>query len=240
MQSMRSLVQVLCFFTVVFARAGEFLNLSFEEANVGRLELVSNYGTPVYIGKADSFLNGWRVQYNGVFQSEIFFSETIGGDGLTLLNNPPRIQESYGTYSLGVWGFKTPLTGEAMPLSVSVLQLGRIPANVVGLQYFSYPAAVSFFANGTELAIQNQVADLSQFSGKDVVLEIRFAPGYAGRFDIFGFTTVPEPSEIAMLGLGLGVIGWQAWKRQRAHLPSLQNGGGRGSTHAPSTSADPV
>jgi hypothetical protein len=43
-----------------------------------------------------------------------------------------------------------------------------------------------------------------------------------------------------MLGLGLGVIGWQCWKRQRAHQSSLRNGGGRGSTHAPSTPADPV
>ena len=198
----------------MFARAGDFSNVSFDEADIGRLVSVVSKGRTVSVGRADLLLNGWAVRYGGVSQTQVYFSESIGGDGLTLVDNSPKLQESYGKYSLGIWGFRTPSVEEPIPVSVSVIQGGRIPENVAGLRYFSNPPAVSFFVNGTELAIQNQVADLSQFGGKDVVLEIRFAPGYAGRFDIFGFTTVPEPSEIAMLGLGLGVIGWQAWKRR--------------------------
>jgi hypothetical protein len=162
------------------------------------------------------------------------------GEKVTLVDNAERIRESYGRFSLGVWGTQDVEDSQPIPIQITLSQTGMVPSDAIGLRYFSGFAGVQLLVNGALINTQDSYADLSKFSGTEVKFEIRFPKSYVGTFDILGFTTVPEPSEYAMLGLGLGVIGWQVWKRQRAHLPSPQNGGGRGSTHAPSTSADPV
>jgi hypothetical protein len=240
MQSMRSLLPVLCFFPVIFARAGEFTNLTFDDPAFGRLDPFLVGGRVAYTGNVEMLLKGWSVQYEGNPVSTIALSTSHAANGITLLQNPPSYHDYFGAYSLGIWAMKDGPGTQAIPMDITISQFGRIPKDATGISYFSGERSLKVFADGELVGDQNGFADLSGFSGRDVKLEFRFTKAYASVFDIYGFTTVPEPSEYAMLGLGLGVIGWQAWKRQRAHQPSPRNGGGRGSTHSPSTPADPM
>ena len=226
---MRSLIQVLCFFTVVLARAGEFKNLTFDEPITNRTRPVFLYGRLLFQGDANRLIPGWSITYDKSIASSVYFSDNTGGDGITLVQNIPRLQDLYGQFSLGVYGFKYIKDAEPVPISIELSQTGMIPEWVVGIRYFSGDLRFQLLVNGEPVGNGYGYADLTQFAGSEVTMQLRFPPRYTGNFDIIGFTTVPEPSEYHMFGVGLGLLGWQARKRR----------GGRGFTHAPSTSADP-
>jgi hypothetical protein len=98
-------------------------------------------------------------------------------------------------------------------------QIGEIPATATGLRVFG-TATVDVFINGQRVGgvdvHQNTfpIIDVSNWSGRTVNLEFRFQPDAFLGFDVGGFTSAPEPSTWALFGLGAGVIGWQAWRRQ--------------------------
>ena len=225
---------------IIKSIAGEFNNITFDEPTTNRLDPVFLNGRLLFRGDATRLVPGWVVKYDKAPVSSVYFSDNTGGDGVTLVQNIPRLQDLYGNFSIGVYGFQYVKDSEPAPVSIELSQSGLIPNEVVGIRYFSGDLGFRLFVNGEQIGDESGYADLTRFSGSEVKIDLWFPPRYAGDFDIIGFTTVPEPSEFAMLGLGLGVIGWQVWKRQRAHLLSVRNGGGRGSTHAPTTPADPM
>ncbi len=230
MQSMRSLVQVLCFFTVVLARAGEFKNLTFDDPVLINLQPEFVNGRLLTYGLTSRVLQGWEVKYDGAPAKNVYYGINTGGDGVSLIKYDPPLKIGPDSLVLGIWGAISKPTGAPQSIQISVSQKATLPSDVVGINYISTDRGFQLLANGVVISNEGSYADLSKFSGSEVNLELRFPAGYRGDFDIIGFTIVPEPSEITMLGLGLSIIGWQAWKRR----------GGRGSTHAPSTSADPV
>ena len=51
--------------------------------------------------------------------------------------------------------------------------------------------------------------DVSRWAGQEVNLEFSLGAGASSELDIFGFTSVPEPSTWALLGLGAAALVWQ-------------------------------
>jgi hypothetical protein len=99
-------------------------------------------------------------------------------------------------------------------------QIGQIPADAAGLQ-IGANAGVQLYINGSYLGAVDiernaiPIFDVSQYAGKTVNLEFRFPINAMFTFDVLGFRSVPEPSTSALVGLGAGIIGWQAWRRRK-------------------------
>ncbi len=79
MQSMRSLLSVLCFFPVVLARAGEFKNLTFDDPLLNSLQPEFVNGRLLSSGLTSRVIQGWEVKYDGVLVQKVYYGINIGG-----------------------------------------------------------------------------------------------------------------------------------------------------------------
>ncbi len=146
----------------------------------------------------------------------VYYANFLVEGGVTLRENTPLAQQFDGLYSLGVWGAREGINGNRVSFPISISQTGTIPINAQRLTIHAYVTDYEVKIDGQLVQSDSTHTsfDVSPFAGREVALEITFKSGYAGDFEIHGFTSVPEPSEMAMLGTGLIVLGWQVWRRR--------------------------
>lgn len=196
--------------------AGDFINLGFNEPDLtGRLTQLA-VGGP-YLGLTSQLLPGWKLTADGQIVTETTYSPINRGSGGGIL----ELNEARPGYP---WGYYLILAsadsedGKPGP-DLWLSQKGRIPANAIGISVYG-GANIEGYLNENLLGFIDPTSgkpttwDVSSYQGKDVELKFHVKPGSIRDFDIIGFTTVPEPSEFAMLGLGFGLMGWQCWKRR--------------------------
>ena len=138
-------------------------------------------------------------------------------------------------YILSIYASKAPdhndpLTGiPAAALSIS--QHREVPLGASELRFdstvhsdsgFRIPVEVRFNGQNQSLQLLGSArglvqygVDVSGFAGKEVDLEIKFAPGVFGFFDISGFTQIPEPSAWVLLLTGVGGLFWYSRRQRR-------------------------
>lgn len=189
--------------------AGEFVNLTFDEPDVtGPLTPVFPGGPTT--GDGSALLRGWTVTVGGVPLPRVTYSPplTTSVGPITLRGNDPA-NTVLGPYSLQL---------ESSPPSVPeirISQRGTIPADAAGLRFFG-GGYVQMFVNGERAgdSLGIEPIDVSRWSGQEVNLEFLVRRGESARFDIFGFTPIPEPSTWALFGVGAAGVCWFGrWKR---------------------------
>ncbi len=203
------------FLTTLPVLAGDFINLGFDEPDLsGRLVPLAAGGP--YLGLTAQILPGWKVTADGKAVTEGTYSKANQGSGvtaLTLREGEPGSQ----------WGYYLVLAandyndGKPGP-DIWLSQTGIVPKDAVGLWVFGDPP-IEAFMDGVKIGfidpnLGRTVWNVEAFQGKTVNLQIHSGSGHINRIDIMGFTTIPEPSEYAMFGLGLGLLAWQCWKRR--------------------------
>ena len=200
------------------ALAGDFLNLRFDLPDLSG-PLTTTYPEGPLEGNAAQILQGWSIQYGGELKA-IYFAP-LGhqwGDTITLFENSIENQQSpLGRYSLVIEGTRyIPGTTPPIPIPTEtrISQRGTIPADAVGLWIFA-AGTFQMSVNGERIddprlgTYADPVIDVSRWAGQTVEFEFRLEPGNSGRLDVLGFTSVPEPSTWALLGLGAAALLWQ-------------------------------
>ena len=201
---------------------GTFLNLDFESAQLSATP-PQNYPNPVSISSA---MPGWSAFLGASVQSQVQYNATTLGDasisilGPNWMTTDPGIID--GNYSVTLQAGVDP-QNEAISESVSIEQDGTIPLNAESLvlkAWNPYDAlSVSFAGNVVQLIpLSSGVApsgqpytlygaNMSTFAGKTG--ELQFTSVFDQAFptvvldDIsFSSQAVPEPSPLALTGLG--------------------------------------
>jgi hypothetical protein len=95
-------------------------------------------------------------------------------------------------------------------MDTRISQRGIIPADAAGLRFFG-GGYVQLFVNGERVGDSGSLdpVNVSHWAGQEVDLEFRVGAGDSVRLDVFDFTSVPEPSTWALVGLGAAALGWQ-------------------------------
>jgi hypothetical protein len=200
--------------------AGEFINLGFNEPDLNG-KLVSLGVRGPYLGLTAQLLAGWKLTADGQIVTEATYSPINSGSGNGILElNEARPNYSWGNYLI----LASVDSNEGKPgPDLWLSQTGTVPKDAVGLWVFGDPP-IEGFMDGVKIGfidpnLGRTVWNVEAFQGKTVNLQIHSGSGHINRFDIMGFTTIPEPSEYAMFGLGLGLLSWQCWNR-RGYLAS--------------------
>jgi hypothetical protein len=204
---MKTRLAIFGILTMSVCKAAPFVNLTFDQPDL------SGSLTPVYPGgplegEVAKILNGWTLSANGKPQAHMTYSPLgTSTSGIATLdeNSAADKQTHLGPYSLIL---EPPVPN---PPDVRVSQTGTIPADAVGL-WIGSAGPVEMFVNGTKVddprigTFSNVIVDISSFSGQTVDLGFRVVPGFSTRFDMFGFTPIPEPSNWALFGVGAAAI----------------------------------
>lgn len=105
----------------------------------------------------------------------------------------------------------SPLDGSG---DIRLSQQGTIPADAATLGFFG-AGYVEVRINGQLLGntSEHSSINVSPWAGQAVNLEFLIPEPMSARFDVFGFTPVPEPETWALLGVGLATLLW--WQRRR-------------------------
>ncbi len=216
-------VVVACGVGLLPLAADPFVNLTFDEPprDPAALELV---GGPagVYRGSVQNILPGWEVSYLGLPLSDAGYS--INGHRGSI---PPVTVDEYDpSEPWGLVGGRSGLSlrmGDPPPnLTIDLIlrQRGEIPADAVSFEIIHSGRGVvridgSIVSEFDSELHPNRVIDVVPFAGKEVDLEIAFYHGQGLSFDILGFTSVPEPSTWALLGLGAVALGIGSGRKRR-------------------------
>jgi hypothetical protein len=207
---MKNKILILSSSMCVLCGAQDFVNLTLDNPDLtGSLRPVDSINPRTsYIGETSRLLPGWTVLSDGAPLNEMNFL-TGSGDlsGRVLLQ---------GGSFFGGQGYKLVLwTGLPFRNEIILRQSGTIPLESSSLS-FARNGVVGLYVNNESVYQSDPsgsfvpTVDLSRFSGRVVDLEFRFAADRfsvgQSSFDIFGFSQVPEPSSLVLMGIGVGIF----------------------------------
>jgi hypothetical protein len=174
-------------------------------------------------------LQGWSLKLeNGVsFPAKTFVTrERAVPVSLTTAYSIPGSNVSLGKYSLFFGG-----GGDSLTPVYHLSQTGVVPVDASWLVFYlddpfisSLPQPNGFLClvNGSAANLfigpaftHVYYADVSGYAGQEVNLQFVFGKSFSHSFDIAGFTTVPEPSSYALLGLGAALLWYHRRHRPR-------------------------
>ncbi|HEY5504182.1 MAG TPA: PEP-CTERM sorting domain-containing protein [Sedimentisphaerales bacterium] len=192
-----------------------FLNLDFESANL------TGYPQTSPVPAANAFPS-WTVNAQYIIYDDISLSgESISIVGQAPPNSFPPIQGAY--YALLVAG-----NNPVGATSISIGQSGTIPlgtesitfwGNIGGLQISFAGQSLAFSQTGSTANYNIYAADVSAFAGQAGQLLFSL-PAYTStaRLDNIQFSSspVPEPSEFALLALGVLLFGSRCCRKFRS------------------------
>ena len=202
------ILSVLLLFATISVRAGEFVNLKFDEPDLSG-PLVPEFENGPLVGTAAKLLRGWTVLGNGVPLQDAGYSPagTFGFYAPVGIHDNAFDfrKEDFGNY--GVVAISDSLVGRP---SLSIRQTGTVPADAATLEIFN-GGHVWVRVNGEligESDVSYPIFDVARFAGQTVDLEFDFGRGQQTSFDVFGFKPVPEPATWTLLGAGLLAVPW--------------------------------
>lgn len=194
--------------TAVKLIAGEFVNLTFDDPDLtGSLTpIVSGAPNGPFFGETSRILRGWTVTGSEIPVTTVTYSLWPTGAAVRTVNvwsyRPGNSSQLGGSNYLYVFSGGNPL-GPAFRIS----QTGTIPVGTAGLHIFA-PDLRDMRINGEAVSdprlgfLADPVIDVSRYAGREVSIEFGFGVGTGSRFDIFGFTQIPEPTACVLFGVG--------------------------------------
>ena len=198
--------------------AQEFINLGFDAPDLsGSLTPIdSTRPNGPFAGAASGILRGWTLTLDGQVQTTATYSPwptTAGYPGVSVQNIRPELANGPG----GINFLTIDSPGNPRGPETRISQTGIIPADAIGLELFGSAygdVLIDGVVIGTTYDGRPRPLDISRFAGQEVTLEFYFGSGASGRFDIYGFTQIPEPSTWALFGAGAMVMGWALQRRR--------------------------
>jgi hypothetical protein len=237
MKSLKSFVTCAAGLFAVFSAQAQtaFQNLDFESANP--VPIVGSQYYPYAVTPA-SALPGWSGSIDGVPVSLVFLNDyalgtasiDIFGPGWNSVN--PGIID--GNYTVMLQAGANPQGGSA-GVNASLSQNGTIPANAMSLEFEAWSMianatlSVSFAGNSlSPVGLSSGVspsgqsytlygADISAYAGQSG--QLQFTDVYSGQglngieLDDITFSTIPEPSTLALLFMGGMAFGVRSWRK---------------------------
>jgi hypothetical protein len=194
------------------ALAQGFVNLDFEDAN--------NLGTPGsfnQISATDAF-PGWTVYARYIVYDDI----SLSGGSISICDSGPPFYfpPIQGTYFALLFSANTP--GDQ--LSISIGQTGQIPPSANSITFWGNDEGMQITFNGQPLSFSSigstanysiYGADISAFAGQTGQL-LFTVPPLTGSDNLdniqFSSSSVPEPSEFALIALGALLLGFRRWR----------------------------
>ena len=214
-------------------KTGTFTNLGFDDPIIT---------FPPNLGLTKDILNGWTLTaVDGQVPIVISVGPTVTAPTLTFAQPYKDPLPSFGQYQLFFVNFVNH-EFELTP-TYALKQVGKIPELALELQiyydWFGTPPPSDLLQcriNGQNISTESSSwgggiweLPVSAYAGQEVELEFVLGPRTSLFFDIAGFTSVPEPSTWALLGLGgLAAFGWAGRRRKRpSSSPSLSRASGK-------------
>ena len=202
--------------------AGDFVNLDFEHPDLSHA--TPDPVIPSYLrAPASEALEGWSLTADAIPPTTIYVT-SLGGSKPPValtggLGTIPGTGVDFGKYELYL-DKPSEVPGSLEPI-YRLSQFGTIPAGATELVYYHHgagpggagptPGSFQILINGNSIPYFEagvSYANVSKYAGQQVSLEFVFAKG-ANIFDISGFTSAPEPSTYALVGLGAVALWWQ-------------------------------
>lgn len=198
---------------------GEFVNLGFDIPDVsGSLTPIdSTRPNGPFSGSASQILRGWTLTLDGEIQTTVTYSPwptTAGYPGVSVQNNRPELANGPG--GINFITIDSPFNPPGP--ETRIFQTATIPVGASGLALFGSALGdvlIDGVVIGTTYDGRPRPLDISRFAGQEVKLEFHFGSGASGRFDIYGFTQIPEPSACALFGIGAATLIWASHRRRR-------------------------
>jgi hypothetical protein len=203
-----------------------FTNLGFESANIPP--------SPSLYLSISNALPGWSGSWGTTPATQVFYNDLSTGSVEIDLIGP----NSEFFSNIVIAGKYTVVlqAGEANGTSVSasIAQTGRVPVGSLSLQFAANTDLADFAVtfNGQNLPIlqltpgpnlyqtQEYGCDVSPYAGQVGVLQFSAEPNddpfASASLDSIIFSTlpVPEPGTVAMMGVGVGLLGLRGWRKR--------------------------
>jgi hypothetical protein len=229
---------------------GTFQNLNFEAAQVAGYS--PGAAIPIIAG-----LPGWAAGVEGTNKSVTVAYDTLSlGGALISIND---VNTGYGFAPIeGTFSAYLFSQGLSSPIATSISQTGLVPPGTMSLlagMRVQGPApivmlggeAINMIPLASFPTYTLYAGDISAFGGMNETLSFTEPPPVQGSLSglvldsiQFSAQPVPEPSELALAGIGALLVGWRVLRRRRGSIPQRGRASASASASASVLQVSPI